>query len=188
MVLDSAETRREERVIAPPGALQGLFAQVPVRVVLESAETMRPVAVGVPPAELRTHLGAVALRLILESAETGRQISLAYPLPFFNDQVPPGPSGDVRVRSEAGGLRVLWETDEFATSEVRFGTAPGAYGPPVVDSPYTKQHGVILTGVTPGQTYYLVASSVDRSGNRSTSGETQAKPLKTNFLPLVLRR
>ena len=133
------------------------------------------------------HLGAVALRLILESAETGRQISLAYPLPFFNDQVPPV-IRDVRVRSEAGGLRVLWETDEFATSEVRFGTAPGAYGPPVVDPLYTKQHGVILTAVTPGQTYYLVASSVDRSGNRSTSGETQAKPLKTNFLPLVLRR
>lgn len=94
----------------------------------------------------------------------------------------------MRARAESGGLRVLWETDEFATSEVRYGTASGAYGTPVMAPFYVKQHGVILTGVPPGQIIYFVVSSVDRSGNRSVSGEYQVQAQTKTYLPMVLRR
>ena len=42
IVLQYANTKREERIAAPPSALQALFAQVPARIVLQYANTVRP--------------------------------------------------------------------------------------------------------------------------------------------------
>lgn len=186
IVLDNAQTMRQERVMLPPDALRNLFAAVPLRLVLESAETMRNTPVTPPPAELRTRLSQVALRVVLESAQIARRETLLYPVAFFNDKTAPV-IRDIRVRPDAGGLRVLWDTNEFSTSEVRYGTSPGAYGSPVTDRFYVKQHGVLLPGTTPGQTYYLLVSSVDRSGNRVDSGETQATAQGKTYLPMLER-
>lgn len=186
IVLDNAQTMREERVLLPPDPLRSLFAAVPLRIVLESAQTMRTMPVTAPPSELASRFAQVALRVIVESAQTARRETLVYPVAFFNDRTAPV-IRDIRVRPDAGGLRVLWETDEYATSEVRYRLPNGAYGAPVTDRFYVKGHGVLLTGTTPGQTYYLIVSSVDRSGNRADSGETQAKTQGKTYLPLLLR-
>ena len=44
IALQYANTKREERVAAPPVALANLFAQVPARIVLQYSNTMRQAA------------------------------------------------------------------------------------------------------------------------------------------------
>ena len=44
IVLQYANTKREERIAAPPVALANLFAQVPARIVLQYSNTMRQAA------------------------------------------------------------------------------------------------------------------------------------------------
>lgn len=186
VVLESAQTMRQEAVTAPPAALRNQFALVPVRVVLESAQTMRYVSVSTPPQELLARFAEVPLRVILESAQTVRQERLAYPVAFFNDKTGPAIT-EVRTRADADGIRVLWRTNEFSTSEVHYGYAPGVYDTQVFDGFYVKEHGVLLRGLTPGRTFYFAVSSVDRSGNRSTLGEYQGKTENRTYLPLLLK-
>ncbi len=54
IVLQYANTKREERITAPPADLRTLFAQVSPRIVLQYANTMRQAALAAPPSELRT--------------------------------------------------------------------------------------------------------------------------------------
>ena len=87
----------------------------------------------------------------------------------------------------AGGVKVTWTTDEFASSEVRFGTAPGAYTQTTSDPLSAKTHALTLTGLTAGRTYYFVVRGADRSGNQGASGEYQVKMQTKTYLPMVLR-
>jgi len=187
IVLQYANTKREERVFAPPGALQTLFAQVPARIVLQYANTMRQTALAAPPGELRTLFGQVADRIILQYANTSRQMALAYPVALIGDTVPPQ-IRDVRTQNVAGGVKVTWTTDEFATSEVRFGIAPGVYTQTASDPLFEKTHSLTLTGLTAGQTYYFIVRGADRSGNQAQSGEYQVKVQTKTYLPLIRRR
>ncbi len=187
IVLQYANTKREERIAVPPGALQTLFAQVPARIVLQYANTMRQERVAAPPAALQTLFGQVAPRIILQYANTSRQVTLAYPRALINDTVPPQ-IRDVRTQPVAGGVKITWTTDEFATSEVRYGTAPGVYTQTASDPLYEKAHSLTLTGLTAGQTYYFVVRGADRSGNQAQSGEYQVKVQTKTYLPLIRRR
>jgi len=187
IVLQYANTKREERIAAPPGALQTLFAQVPARIVLQYANTMRQERVVAPPAALQTLFGQVAPRIVLQYANTSRQVTLAYPKALIGDTVPPQ-IRDVRAQSVAGGVKITWTTDEFATSEVRYGTAPGAYTQTASDPLYEKTHSLTLPGIAAGQTYYFIVRGADRSGNQAQSGEYQVKAQTKVYLPLIRRR
>jgi len=187
IVLQYANTKREERVVAPPAALQTLFGQVTPRVILEYANTARHERVVAPPAALQTLFGQVAPRIILQYANTSRQMALAYPAALINDRTPPV-IGNVQTQPVAGGVKVTWTTDEFATGEVRYGTAAGSYGQVVSDPLYEKQHSLTLAGLTPGMRYYFVVAGVDLSGNRGQSGEYQVRVQVKTFLPLIRRR
>ena len=135
---------------------------------------------------LQTLLGQVADRIILQYANTSRQMMLAYPGALIGDTVPPRIQ-NVRTQNVAGGVKVLWMTDEFATGEVRYGTAPGTYPWVAGSRLYEKQHEVTLLGLTPGTTYYFVAFSIDRSGNQSITGEYQVQSRVQTYLPAILR-
>jgi len=187
IVLQYANTKREERIATPPGALQTLFGQVSWRIVLQYANTMRQERVAAPPAGLQTLLGQVVPRIILQYANTSRQVTLAYPVALIGDTVAPQ-IRDVRAQSVGGGVKITWTTDEFATSEVRYGTAPGAYGQTVTNPLFTKAHELTLTGLTDGQTYYFVVRGADRSGNQAQSGEYQVKVQGKVYLPVIRRR
>ncbi|MBM4430923.1 MAG: hypothetical protein FJ026_11345 [Chloroflexi bacterium] len=187
IVLQYANTKREERIAAPPGALQTLFGQVPARIVLQYANTMRQERVAAPPAALQTLFGQVAPRIILQYANTSRQMTLAYPRALINDTVPPQ-IRDVRTQPVAGGVKITWTTDEFATSEVRHGTAPGVYTQTTADPLFKKVHNLTLTGLTAGRTYYFIVRGADRSGNPAQSGEYQVKVQTKMYLPLIRRR
>lgn len=187
IILQYANTKREERIAVPPGALQTLFAQVPARIVLQYANTVRQERIAAPPTGLQTLFGQVAPRIVLQYANTSRQVTLAYPKALIGDTVPPQ-IRDVRTQSVAGGVKITWTTDEFATSEVRYGTAPGAYTQTASDPLYEKAHSLTLPGLAAGQTYYFVVRGADRSGNQAQSGEYQVKVQTKTYLPLIRRR
>lgn len=186
IVLQYANTMRQERIAAPPSGLQTLFAQVPARIVLQYANTMRQERIAAPPAGLQTLFGQVVPRIVLQYANTSRQMTLAYPKALIGDTAPPQ-IRDVRSQSVAGGAKITWMTDEFATSEVRYGTAPGAYTQTASDPLFEKTHSLTLTGLTAGRTYYFVVRGADRSGNQAQSGEYQVKVQTRTYLPLTLR-
>jgi len=187
IVLQYANSKREERIVAPPGALQTLFAQVPARIVLQYANTMRQERVAAPPAALQTLFGQVAPRIVLQYANTSRQVSLAYPVALIGDTVPPQ-IRDVRAQSVTGGVKITWTTDEFATSEVRYGTTPGVYTQTASDTLFDKTHALTLTGLAAGRTYFFIVRGADRSGNQAQSGEYQVKVQTKTYLPLIRRR
>lgn len=186
IVLQYANTKREERIAAPPSGLQTLFGQVSARIVLQYANTMRQEQVAAPPAGLQTLFGQVVPRIILQYANTSRQVTLAYPKALIGDTVAPQIS-NVRTQSVAGGVKITWTTDEFATSEVRYGTAPGVYTQTASDPLFEKNHSLTLLGLTAGQTYYLIVRGADRSGNQAQSGEYQVRVQMKTYLPLTLR-
>ncbi len=186
IVLLYANTKREERIAALPADLRTLFAQVPARIILQYANTMRRTSLIAPPTDLRTLFGQVADRIILQYANTSRQMTLVYPVALIGDTVPPQ-IRDVRTQSVVGGVKVTWTTDEFATSEVRFGIAQGAYTQTASDPLFDKTHALTLTGLTAGRTYYFVVRGADRSGNQAQSGEYQVKVQTKMHLPVMLR-
>jgi len=83
---------------------------------------------------------------------------------------------------------ITWTTDEFATSKVIYNPTIVIDTSEITSPLFTKQHQVMLTGLTPGQEYTYQVSSTDRSGNTSTSGEHKftAKESRTTFLPIIV--
>ncbi|QLQ04673.1 MAG: fibronectin type III domain-containing protein [Anaerolineae bacterium] len=73
-----------------------------------------------------------------------------------------------------GGVKITWTTDEFATSEVRYGTAPGAYTHTVSDPLFEKNHSLTLTGLTAGRTYYFIVRGPIAAGTRRRVGSTSS--------------
>jgi hypothetical protein len=68
--------------------------------------------------------------------------------------------------------RAEWTTDEDATSLVEYSTSaafPGGAQLNVADRTLTTSHGLTLSGLTASTTYYYRVTSVDGSGNASTS-------------------
>jgi hypothetical protein len=69
----------------------------------------------------------------------------------------------------SSGVTISWSTNEPATTAVAYGTtnALGLLSP--VQTALTISHGVILTGLAAGTTYYFAAQSADGSGNTGYS-------------------
>lgn len=63
------------------------------------------------------------------------------------------------------GMTVTWSSNEPASTALAYGTTPLLGQMTPLQSPLVSGHGVALTGLTPGTTYYLVAQSSDASGN-----------------------
>jgi hypothetical protein len=67
---------------------------------------------------------------------------------------------------------VRFATDEAATTELAFGTVSGALDGLAGSSALVTDHTVVLNGLTPGATYFLVASARDGSGNATATNES----------------
>jgi hypothetical protein len=73
---------------------------------------------------------------------------------------------DVRALSLPDGTtRVTWTTSEPATSLVRFGRRPWLLTESGRDDGLVRRHAVVLTGLEPDSSYWLVAGSADAAGN-----------------------
>jgi hypothetical protein len=66
---------------------------------------------------------------------------------------------------------ITWTSDEPSTSTVAFGTTSGSLTDSRADVALTREHRVVLTGLSAGRTYYFTVSSADPAGNAATSGE-----------------
>jgi hypothetical protein len=69
----------------------------------------------------------------------------------------------------SSGVTIAWSTDVAANTAVAYGTTSmlGQLSP--VQIALTNSHGVTLTGLNAGTTYYFVAQSADASGNTGYS-------------------
>jgi hypothetical protein len=83
------------------------------------------------------------------------------------DLLPPVISG-VGTSNSFGKAVVFWQTDEPATSIVRYGTNSTLnFG--VTNGFLTETHALALEDLIPGRTYFFVVISGDEAGNRATN-------------------
>jgi hypothetical protein len=163
--------------------LHALFEAITSGVIVEGADSSVPYDLIDPPAGLQTSIDEVSGRIVVEYADSGKVAALVYPLELLDDHRPPQIS-NVRARRD----RVLWATDEFATSNVMYGVQTGVYTETVTDPLYARQHEITLTGLTMGTTYYYRVYSADQSGNVGTSAEHTLSAQIPVYLPLVTRK
>jgi len=84
------------------------------------------------------------------------------------DIVPPVISNVQAINITQTTARIIWDTDESATSVVYYGIT-NAYGDVVSSGSLVMSHGLDLTGLTPGTLYHFKVSSADQYGNSASS-------------------
>ncbi len=88
---------------------------------------------------------------------------------FGTDKVAPVISGFNHTVS-GNGVSITWQTDEPATTQVRYGTAPGNHPQNATTPGLSTTHTLALTGLADGK-YYAQLISVDPSGNQTIGTE-----------------
>jgi len=83
-------------------------------------------------------------------------------------------------------INVGWKTNERATSRVYYSTSSSidinsSSTPFVTNSTLTKDHLVLVTSLSLGTQYYLVAESRDESGNKTTTPTFSATTASTTY-------
>ncbi len=86
------------------------------------------------------------------------------------DSTPPAIIDPTVVDITETSARVIWTTDEPATSAVDYGL-DATYGTQVSDTSLVIDHSVILVGLDPGTTYHYKVGSSDAWGNYAESGD-----------------
>ena len=82
------------------------------------------------------------------------------------------------------GITISWSTNSPATTSLSYGTTTSLGTTTPLQNYLTVSHGLTLSGLTSGTTYYFVCNATDASGNSSTStvytfttaGTTQGTP------------
>ncbi len=171
VALQCTNELRHIELAAVPGALQTLLDQVSSRVAVQYGNAIRHIDLPALPDTLQAYLGQVSDRVVIQYANTNRQEALVYPLELLDDTAAPQITDIGVTPVGSGSVNITWDTNEFATSAVYYGTQPGEYPNTIDDSYYAKQHTVGLSGLTPHTTYYFLVSSTDQSGNTATSAE-----------------
>ncbi|MFN8537918.1 MAG: fibronectin type III domain-containing protein [Thermomicrobiales bacterium] len=104
----------------------------------------------------------------VELANTGLQY-YAWRYPFASDNQPPIFTANPFVTDVThNSARVVWDTNEPATSEVRYGPTD-QYGTLAGNLILVKNHSVVLTGLLPNQNYHYKVTSRDVVGNAANS-------------------
>jgi hypothetical protein len=67
------------------------------------------------------------------------------------------------------GITISWSTDFAATTFVTYGTTSALGQTSPVQTALSNGHGVVLTGLNPGTTYYFRAESTDANGHTGAS-------------------
>ncbi|MBC8275688.1 MAG: fibronectin type III domain-containing protein [Chloroflexi bacterium] len=186
IVLQYANQLRPVGLVAIPSSLQTLLDQVSDRIIVQYANAIRQDDLAAVPSALQTLLGQVSDRIIFQYANANREVQLVYPAALINDATRPQISDITASMTGSDSATVTWTTDEFANSEVIYGTQPGVYPQTVSDPLYTKQHEITLTELALGATYYYKVLSTDRSGNTTTSSEHGLSAQFYVYLPFIV--
>jgi len=81
---------------------------------------------------------------------------------------------------------IVWETNEFTTYQLRYGTSSGNYTHTATGALFDETHVANLVGLDE-DTYYFQITSTDLSGNQSTSPEYTFSAQSFIYLPMVIR-
>jgi hypothetical protein len=191
VVVEYSNTVRRFVFPALPSGLQTRLNQAVTRVVVEHANAAVLRKLLIVTAPLQARLDQVTERVVFQYANANLRIPLIFPAQLVCDGVPPHIS-DLHVTAvTANTATVVWTTDTFADSFVRYGLQSGQYPSTAHDPLYYKSHSILLTGLTPEATYHLRVRSTDLCGNPANSSELSFATSSTGsqvYLPLVLRR
>jgi hypothetical protein len=66
---------------------------------------------------------------------------------------------------------VKWDTNEPATSQIEYGATTGYGLLSSVDSQYTDNHSITISGLQPDTVYHFRIKSIDKSGNQALSDD-----------------
>jgi len=186
IIVNNADSVRTTSVVLSQD-LANSAAGVQARVAVQYANSLRRLGLSTVPGGLQSLLEQMPARIVFQYANSSRQWQLSYPVALIGDTNPPVLSGIEVSLVSMESVRIIWTTDEFATSTVLYGTQSGVYPQTVSDPLYTKQHAITLTGLTQGITYYYKVRSTDRSGNTSTSSERNFATQISIYLPLIIK-
>jgi len=183
IIVNNADTVQQDS-FSMTQDLSNLFPNVGPRIVVQFANHLREISLVDVPSALGTLFSQVSDRIIMQFANNNRDEILTYPNDFFNDSTSPVISN---VAAQGMGI-ITWTTDEYATSTVIYDITSVVDTVDITDPLFTKQHRVILTGLTPGEEYSYRVRSTDRSRNTSTSSEYSfiAQESLTTFLPFIV--
>lgn len=183
-IVQFANQLRHATLSPAPSSLVNKLDDVAPHYVIQFANGNRFIPVTTLPSGFISLLEDVAPRFFVQFANGMRQTPLSYPRDLIGDEIPPEvqtPSASVAVD---GVVTITWDTDEFATSEVRYGTTSGNYTDSVIDPLYTLSHEIVLSDLPYG-TYYWRAVSTDLSGNESTSAEMTFTVSPDSTAPII---
>lgn len=122
---------------------------------------------------------------------TNAGLPATFPLDGAGDTTPPAISNVHTENVTSGTADVVWDTNEPATSVVKFGTTSGNYTNTVSDPTLVAAHRVALTGLSASTTYYYKVESADAAGNTANSSEfsfttAASAPTTVNYSPTSL--
>ena len=85
------------------------------------------------------------------------------------------------------GVTISWSTDVPANTQLAYGTTPALGQLTPVQSALTNSHGVVLTGLNSGTTYYFVAQSTGANGatGQSTTYSFTTTGTQTTPAPVI---
>lgn len=83
-------------------------------------------------------------------------------------------------------VNISWDTNELADSVVKYGIVSGDYTYTPSNATKTLTHSFVLTGLSPGTTYYYVVNSTDSSNNSNQSSEYSLQTLPDSTPPEVI--
>ncbi len=135
-----------------------------------------------PSNAFTTALNQVADRVYIRHADASRQVVvLNYPSQIIVDATPPQIS-QLQATTTGGGssVTISWQTNEFATGRVLYGTDIGNLDQEITNNRYTQSHTMVIPDVTVNTTYYYRVSSQDRNGNDVFSGGIESVTVTPN--------
>jgi len=86
------------------------------------------------------------------------------------DTTPPTIINPQAINITQTGARIIWDTDESATSRVDYGLT-NSYGETVSNSSLVLSHGLDISGLTASTTYHFRVQSADQYGNNAISAD-----------------
>jgi hypothetical protein len=86
------------------------------------------------------------------------------------DTTPPIILNPQAINITQTSARIIWDTDEPATSIVQYGITD-SYGNTVSNGSLVLSHGIDLSGLTPNTVYHFRVTSADQYGNSATSAD-----------------
>ncbi len=87
-----------------------------------------------------------------------------------SDTTPPVILNPQAINITQTGARIIWDTDESATSIVNYGLT-NSYGATVSNGSLVISHGIDITGLSPSTTYHFRVQSADQYGNNAVSSD-----------------